>query len=214
MRAEKVLKYYVVCNRLKTLIRKGWKNWHVTTERLESVAEHVYGTQMLAIAMQSEYHYDVDLMKVIFMISIHEVGEAIIDDLTRYEITREEKEKMEHKAVHDIFEDLLTGEEIEALFLEFDAHETKEAKFAYQCDKLECDIQCKLYDEAGAVDLTKQKDNKSYHDPEVQELLNSGMTWSEMWMTVGQRHYGYDEAFMEVSNYAMHHQLTKRGKNG
>ena len=37
--------------------------------------------------------------------------------------------------------------QIEELFLEFDAHETKEAKFAYMCDKLECDLQCKLYDQ-------------------------------------------------------------------
>ena len=38
-------------------------------------------------------------------------------------------------------------EKIEELFLEFDTHETPEALFAYQCDKLECDIQSKLYDQ-------------------------------------------------------------------
>jgi 5'-deoxynucleotidase YfbR-like HD superfamily hydrolase len=43
--------------------------------------------------------------------------------------------------------DLVDGEDIEKLFLEFDEHKTKEGKFAYQCDKLECDLQCKLYDE-------------------------------------------------------------------
>ena len=42
---------------------------------------------------------------------------------------------------------LVDGENIEKLFLEFDNHKTKEANFAYQCDKLECDLQCKLYDE-------------------------------------------------------------------
>ena len=40
---------------------------------------------------------------------------------------------------------LIDGKQIEELFLEFDAHQTKEAMFAYQCDKLECDLQCKLY---------------------------------------------------------------------
>ena len=46
---------------------------------------------------------------------------------------------------------------VEELFLEFDAHKTKEAKFAYQCDKLECDIQSKLYDQEGCVDLNQQE---------------------------------------------------------
>ena len=33
---ENVLKYYVLCNRLKNTIRTGWKNWNVERDRLES----------------------------------------------------------------------------------------------------------------------------------------------------------------------------------
>ena len=52
------------------------------------------------------------------------------------------------KAQNDkILKDLVDGDQLEKLFLEFDSHKTKEANFAYQCDKLECDLQCKLYDE-------------------------------------------------------------------
>ena len=50
---ENVIKYYVLCNQLKNVIRTGWKKWHVKKERLESVAEHIFGVQMLAIAMKS-----------------------------------------------------------------------------------------------------------------------------------------------------------------
>ena len=57
---ERVLNYYVLCNKLKDVIRTGWKTWNVKRDRLESVAEHVYGVQMLAIAMKSEYSYDID----------------------------------------------------------------------------------------------------------------------------------------------------------
>jgi 5'-deoxynucleotidase YfbR-like HD superfamily hydrolase len=67
--------------------------------------------------------------------------------LTEFQISREEKERIEHEAVHKILKDLVDGENIEKIFLEFDDHKTKEANFAYQCDKLECDLQCKLYDE-------------------------------------------------------------------
>ena len=60
-KAEKVVRFYSLCNRLKDVVRSGWKVWNVERERLESVAEHVYGTQMLAIAMWSEYGYELDL---------------------------------------------------------------------------------------------------------------------------------------------------------
>ena len=153
---ENVLNYYILCNKLKNVIRTGWLNWNVKRERVESIAEHIFGVQMLAIAMKSEYQYDVDILKVIYMLAIHELGETIIGDLTQFQISKQEKEKLEHEAVHKILSSLIDGKYIEELFLEFDAHETKEAIFAYQCDKLECDIQCKLYDQEGCVDVEHQ----------------------------------------------------------
>lgn len=204
---ENVLEYYTLCNRLKNTIRTGWKDWNVNRERLESVAEHIFGVQMLAIVMKSEFSYEIDLMKVVFMLAIHELGETVIGDLTRFQITREEKEKLEHEAVHKILYNLLDGEMIEALFLEFDAQETLEARFAYQCDKLECDLQCKLYDEEGCVDLQHQEGNMTIEDAQVKELLRAGMSWSEMWLQFGQKNYPYDENFRSVSEYAKKHQI-------
>ena len=208
-REENVIKYYVICNKLKDVIRTGWKDWNVKRERIESVAEHIFGVQMLAIAMKSEYQYDVDIMKVIFMIAIHELGETIIGDLTQFQISKEEKEKLEHKAVHEILSGLLDGNEIEELFLEFDSHKTKEAMFAYQCDKLECDIQSKLYDSENCVDLNNQQNNKTFYNPRVQELLKSGESWSSMWLKFGQQVYPYDENFLAVSNYVVENEIKR-----
>ena len=172
-KAQKVIDYYLLCHTLKDTIRTGWQVWNAKRDRLESIAEHIYGVQMLAIAMKSEYRYDIDLTKVIFMLAIHELGETVIGDLTQFEIDKADKEKAEHAAVHKILANLLDGEQIEALFLEFDAHETPEAKFAYQCDKLECDLQCKLYDEENCVDLADQADNKIMQDARVKKLLEA-----------------------------------------
>lgn len=204
---QNVINYYVICNRLKNVIRTGWMDWHVKRERIESVAEHIYGVEMLALAMKSEYKYDLDIMKVIFMIAIHELGEAVIGDITVFQMSKEEKGKIEHEAVHKILECLLDRDYIEELFLEFDAHETKEAIFAYQCDKLECDLQSKLYDEEGCVDLESQEGNGSFHDKRVQDLLKTGSSWSTMWMKFGQQNYPYDENFLAVSNYAIENKI-------
>jgi len=204
---ENVINYYVICNRLKNVIRTGWKNWNVQRERIESVAEHIFGVQMLAIAMKSEYQYDVDIMKVIFMLAVHELGETIIGDLTQFQISKNDKEKLEHEAVNKILSGLLDGDQIEQLFLEFDAHNTKESIFAYQCDKLECDLQSKLYDEEGCVDLNKQDGNDTLKNQRVQELLKNGASWSTMWLKFGQQVYPYDNNFRAVSNYAINNNI-------
>lgn len=206
---ENVVKYYAICNRLKNVIRKGWKLWNVQRDRLESVAEHIFSTQMLAIAMKHEYQYDVDIMNVVFMLAIHELGEAIIDDLTQFEINENDKEKIEQAAVHEILSGILDGKQIEELFLEFDSHSTKEAFFAYQCDKLECDLQSKIYDEEGCVDLTKQDGNFVMNNSIVKRLLDNGESWSTMWLKYGQEMYPYDDNFKAVSNYAIKNKIKK-----
>ena len=209
---QNVINYYVLCNRLKNVIRTGWKNWNVQRERIESVAEHIFGVQMLAIAMKSEYSYDIDIMKVIFMLAIHELGETVIGDITQFEISKEEKEKIEHKAVHRILNGLLDGKQIEELFLEFDEHNTKEAMFAYQCDKLECDLQSKLYDEECCVDLNNQDGNKLMQNKKILDLLKESGSWSSMWLQFGQQAYPYDDNFRAVSNYAINNKISERNR--
>lgn len=200
-REENVVNYYLICNKLKYIIRTGWKCWNVKRDRLESIAEHVYGTMMLAIGMYSELDYDIDIMRVIFMLAIHEVGECVIGDLTMFQIDREEKEKIEHDAVHKILCNLIDGDMIESLFLEFDEHKTMESKFAYWCDKLECDIQSRIYDLEGCVDLNNQFGNSALDDERVMNLLDSGCSFSGMFIEFGQMNYGYDDNFISVSNY-------------
>lgn len=207
-KAKSVVDYYVICNKLKNVIRTGWKNWNVKRERLESVAEHVYGTQMLAIAMCSQYNYNIDFFKVVFMLAVHELEEAIIGDLTQWDIPADDKLNQGHNAVHMILKDLLQKEQIEQLIHEFDARQTKEAIFSYHCDKLECDIQSKLYDEEGCVDLNDQANNAVIKDPKVQEFLNTGKSWSEMWIEFGRARYNYDPNFTEVSEYVENNEIS------
>lgn len=208
-KAKKVLEYYVLTNKLKDVIRTGWINWGVDRNRVESVAEHVYGVSQLALAMWSEYNYDVDINKVALMIAVHELEETVIGDLTQFQISREEKARIGHEAVNKILSGLNMGDKIKEMILEFDERKTKEAKFAYMCDKLECDLQCKLYDEEVCVDLDTQQNNKTFYDPNVQRLLNEGKCWSEMWMEFGRDKYDYDDNFREVSECAERNELKK-----
>lgn len=208
-KAKNVVECYVLCNKLKDVIRTGWQTWHVKRERLESVAEHVYGVQMLAMLMHSEYQYDIDIMKVISMLAVHELEETVIGDLTQFEITDKDKAKIGHEAVCNLLDGLLNKDKIMNLVLEFDERKTSEAKFAYYCDKLECDIQSKLYDEEGCVDLNKQDGNDTLKNPRVQELLKTCASWSTMWLRFGQQVYPYDDNFRAVSDYAINNDISE-----
>jgi putative hydrolase of HD superfamily len=209
-RAKSVIEYYVLNNKLKNVIRTGWKNWKVNRERIESVAEHVYGCQALAIAMYSQYQYDINLEKVIYMLAIHELEEIIIGDLTYWQISSSDKLKSGHEAIKVILKDLLNKETIEQLILEFDERKTKEAKFAYHIDKLECDIQCKLYGEENCVDINHQEGNKVYLDPRVQELLKQeNGDWAKMWIEYDRSKQEDDKNFLEVLNYVKDNKISR-----
>ena len=208
-KTENVIKYYVLCNKLKDVIRTGWKDWKVQRNRIESVAEHIFGVQMLAIAMYSEYQYNIDISKVIFMLAVHELEEIYIGDLTLFQISKEEKEKLGHEAIIKVLGNLLEKEQIINLILEFDERKTPEALFAYQCDKLECDLQSKIYDEEHCVDLNHQEGNNTINNERVQELLEQEKTFSGMWLAFGQGRYPYDKNFVEISNYAKNNNIRR-----
>jgi len=72
----------MLTNNLKEEIRQGWVYWNIDKHRLESIAEHAYGVSMLAIAIDSEYDFDINIERVIKMLVLHELEEIIIGDMT------------------------------------------------------------------------------------------------------------------------------------
>jgi len=69
------MSFYLLATQLKYKIRSGWDetHWNVSKERLESIAEHVYGTCILALSIDSEFETHLDINKVIKMLVIHEL---------------------------------------------------------------------------------------------------------------------------------------------
>ena len=81
-----VLHYYYETNTLKEVERTGWKYWNVSREkRIESIPEHIYGTQQLAMAIFSEFTLKIDIFKVVTMLSLHETEEINIGDKTPFD---------------------------------------------------------------------------------------------------------------------------------
>ena len=99
----KSLRFYLLANQLKDKLRNGWIQWNIDRKRVESVAEHIYGTCILAIAIDSEFDLNVDLYKVVMMLVLHEIEEVKIGDITPFDnITKQEKRKLGRQAVEEV----------------------------------------------------------------------------------------------------------------
>ena len=145
-KAKRIIDFYLYVNKLKYKIRTGFVEIGITKERLESVAEHIYGCLMLSIAVDSEYNLNIDMYKVLKMLTIHELDEVLKPDFTlRSGITKEEKIKIGVESVNIVASTLSSGDELISLVNEFNEGKTKEAKFCYLIDKMECDMQAKVF---------------------------------------------------------------------
>ena len=196
-----IMSFYALCSKLKDTIRKGPLTWNANRERIESVAEHIYGVQMLAISIYYQFGYKLDLNKVIYMLAIHELEEIEIGDLAFYETTKEDKLKKGKNATDLILKDLVGKEEISNLLDEYNERKTEEAIFAYHCDKLECDVQMKLYDQEGCFDLNNQPNNPIINLPSVKKVLDSENNISNAWIEFDRSKFEDDPVFIEIINW-------------
>ena len=196
-----IMSFYALCSKLKDTIRKGPLTWNANRERIESVADHIYGVQMLAISIYYQFRYKLDLNKVIYMLAIHELEEIEIGDLAFYETTKEDKLEKGKNATDLIIKDLIGKEEISKLLDEYNERKTDEAIFAYHCDKLECDVQMKLYDQEGCFDLNNQPNNPIIDLPSVRKVLDSESSISNAWIEFDRSKFEDDPVFIEIINW-------------
>ena len=211
---KNVLNYYLLTSKLKDVIRSGWKMWNVKKERLESVAEHVYGTCMLAIAVWSETLPPVNLAEVLMTLAIHETEEVVIGDLTPFDKGYEDKKIKGQAAIKDVFKDLMAKEVFETLITNFDNQSTPEAIFAYKCDKLECDLQAKMYDEAGVMNI-ENAGTKVKEDERIKKLQARGVKKASTFFLYFDRpnlqkfaKEDEEDIFVEISKYIEKNRLT------
>ncbi len=193
---ESIIRFYRITNRLKQKIRTGWQEVEISSERLESVAEHVYGCLMLALAIDSEYHLSLDMLKVLKLISLHELEETIMKDYTlRDTISEEDRLALGRKCVHEATEGLIQQKEMEDLLEEFNRQKTKEAIFARHIDKIECDFQAKLYDLEGHFSLEKALEDLKYYGEREESIKSKVKTASDVWIEGDKPRYQEDEIF-------------------
>src|SRR5438552_17296826 len=121
-----VINFFSHVMRLKRLPRAGRKRCGVRD--CESVAEHTFGVAMLALLVSRTADSTIDRDRCIALALVHDLAEASVGDITPHDgIDREEKQRRERDAM-DALSTMLGDGEILALWMEFEAGETAEAR--------------------------------------------------------------------------------------
>ena len=127
--------------KLKEISRAGWINSGL--KNVESVAAHSWGVSYLALILMPE---GLDKEKILSMAIFHDLGEAIIGDITPDdEVTKQEKYDLELNAIEELTKPIIGREKLINLWYEYEKNITSEAKFVKACDKLDMALQATLY---------------------------------------------------------------------
>ena len=109
-------------------------------KRRENDAEHAWHMAIMTILLSEYANDEIDVLKTVTMLLIHDLVEIDAGDTYAYD---EEGKKTQHereeKAAERIFGILPEdqGKKLRELWEEFEAYETKEAKFAHTMDNIQ-----------------------------------------------------------------------------
>lgn len=100
--------------------------------------------------------------------------EEYFGDLTSFnKITEDEKRLNGQEAVKKVLVSLTEKDNYFDLLQEFEEGKTLESQFARMCNKLECDIQVKIYCEKNKVDLFADSNKHLSEIPEIKNRIIS-----------------------------------------
>lgn len=135
-RLAQQIQFIIEIDKLKNILRQTL----LTDEsRRENSAEHSWHLAMMAIVL-AEYapSTDVDLLRVIKMLLIHDLVEIDAGDTFCYDLqANQNKAVREDQAATRLFGMLPQGIELRELWQEFEAKQTTEAQFAAALDRLQ-----------------------------------------------------------------------------
>ncbi|MDP6857927.1 MAG: HD domain-containing protein [Candidatus Nitrosopelagicus sp.] len=136
--------FYQIAN-LKTTQRSGWKS-KLDLLDSESVADHSYMMSVMAMVISDIKNMNTE--KIIKMSILHDWAESKIGDFMPGEISQEEKNELEGKAMTEILSNLpdKLQNDYHGIWNDYNKKLSLESKFVHQLDKLEMVLQAKIYE--------------------------------------------------------------------
>lgn len=136
-RLKKQLDFALEIDKEKNIYRQTHLSGH---GRRENDAEHAWHMAVMAYLLREYANEEVDIAKVMLMCLIHDIVEIEAGDTYAYDAESLKTQKSREDAAKEKIYSLLPDDqkqELIALFDEFEAYETAEAKFAHAMDNLQ-----------------------------------------------------------------------------
>lgn len=135
-RFKKQIEFLTEIDKLKEIWRE---NFTSDMSRQENDAEHSFHTAVMAVVLSEYFDKDIDLLKVLKMMLLHDAVEIYAGDTPAYDTegmkSKEEREKMSADKLYGLLpEDQCNV--LKNLWIEFEQCKTKEAKFCNIMDRM------------------------------------------------------------------------------
>ncbi|KAL4968603.1 HD domain-containing protein [Aspergillus stella-maris] len=169
--------FFHLLERLKTTKREGWRRFDINHG--ESISDHMYRMSVMTMLAPPSLASRLNLQHCMKMALVHDMAESLVGDITpidpikKTEKARREAAVMEYIAgtlLRGVPSGMLAGDDILAVFNEYEANETLEAQFVHDVDKMELLLQMVEYERSYEIDLDEFLGvAKRIHLPEIQE---------------------------------------------
>ena len=136
-RLKKQLAFALEIDKEKNIFRQTHLSGH---GRNENDAEHAWHMAIMAYLLKEYANEEVDIAKVMLMCLIHDVVEIDAGDTYAYDKEAQKTQKAREEAAKERIYSILPEDqkkEFTAIFDEFEAYESAEAKFAHALDNLQ-----------------------------------------------------------------------------
>jgi HD domain len=139
----------------------------------ETLLEHAGSLPVIATFLYPYIGIELDIGKVLLMLSLHDIGELREGDIITF-LKKPEDGKKENQFALEILNPIY-----HSVYLEFESLETNEAKFAKSIDKLAPDVYDYIWPEATVARLTERLGiPESEVVPKLREFKTKYMLWN------------------------------------
>ena len=174
---SRAIDFLTLTRTLKTTKRTGWVLRGVPNP--ESIADHMYRMSLMSM-IASFSNGALDTNRCIKLALVHDLAEAKVGDITPHcGVSDEEKYRLELQTMEQISDMLggnMGGDEILALWKEYEEGTTEEAKLLKDLDKIEMILQAQEYEAEGSHEKSL---DQFFTSTEGKWRTDIGRAWAE-----------------------------------
>ncbi|CZT12506.1 hypothetical protein WAI453_008928 [Rhynchosporium graminicola] len=144
--------FFHLLERLKTTKREGWRRFGISQG--ESISDHMYRMSIITMLAPPSLSSKLNIPHCTKMALVHDMAEALVGDITPVDgVSKPEKNRRESTTMDYLTKSLLgkvhgavNGQEIQAVWQEYEDSVTPEAMFVHDVDKIELILQMVEYE--------------------------------------------------------------------